>query len=116
MTNDTPSPSTHLEGHEEEIARMKQRIADLTTERDNLSSIIASGIDEVAGAALDDAEETIQRLAFKGEGVTKSMIEAGARAVASRWGRTTMWEEDEAVAQSVLTAALNPAPQSREVG
>lgn len=43
----------------DEIASLKQRIADLTTERDNLSNIVATGIDDVAGAALDDAEQDV---------------------------------------------------------
>lgn len=95
------------------IKALLSRLEDMTTERDNLSSIVANGVDEVAGAALDDAEETIQRLASKGNVLTDAMVEAGARAVASRWGRTAVWEEDGAVAKSVLIAALDTPPQSK---
>ena len=45
-----------------EKAELEARVADLIAERDNLATIVANGIDEVAGAALDDAEETIERL------------------------------------------------------
>ncbi|MFC5760561.1 hypothetical protein [Rhizobium sp. GCM10022189] len=55
----------------DEITRLKQRIADLTEERDNLSTIVATGIDDVAGAALDDAEETIKALSSSLEVVNK---------------------------------------------
>lgn len=34
----------------------EKRVRELEEERDNLSSIVSSGIDDVAGAALDDAE------------------------------------------------------------
>lgn len=87
--NQKPSPETHVVGdHYELLMRLQavqhgtdrpyaasvakdagdaikalvSRLADMTTERDNLSTIVASGIDEVAGAALDAAEETIARL------------------------------------------------------
>ena len=38
--------------------------------------------------------------------VTKAMVEAAAKAVARRWGRDVVWEEDEVVARVALKAAL----------
>lgn len=58
-TGDDPFSLVYLAA---KLAAAENRISDLIAERDNLSSIVASGIDDVAGAALDDAEETIQRL------------------------------------------------------
>lgn len=44
------------------IETKREQIGRLTIQRDNLSSIVASGIDDVAGAALDDAESRVQSL------------------------------------------------------
>jgi hypothetical protein len=54
--------------------------ADLLTERDNLASIVATGIDDVAGAALDDAEETINDLRAQIDALTA--VPANAEPVA----------------------------------
>lgn len=42
-----------------EIERLRGRLRDTTDERDNLSTIVATEIDEVAGAELDDLEERV---------------------------------------------------------
>lgn len=44
-----------------EIERLRERLRDIIDERDNLSTIIATEIDDVAGVELDDMEERATR-------------------------------------------------------
>lgn len=54
----TPPPKLQTEAAARIEALERERAA-LRDERDSLSSIVSSGIDDVAGAALDDAESAL---------------------------------------------------------
>jgi hypothetical protein len=57
-------------------------LSDLRGEIENLSSIVASGIDDVAGGALDDAEERAQELEAENERLRKAVEWYGEQAEA----------------------------------
>jgi hypothetical protein len=76
--------------------------AELLAERDSLADIVATGIDEVAGAALDDAEETIAAL--------QAQIEALKEENTNLW---TALDRQQSIID-VLTEA--PAPVARAEG
>lgn len=57
-----PVAAALREAYAEALASKDATIERLQDEVVNLSSIVATGIDDVAGAALDDAEATIERL------------------------------------------------------
>jgi hypothetical protein len=56
-----PDFLSELDTARAEIERLRERLRDIIDERDNLSTIIATEIDDVAGAELDDMEERATR-------------------------------------------------------
>lgn len=102
---------------EAEITRLRQerdRWIDYTTDLQRIIEALCDrrGLPEPVSTArhhYNMAKEFLEAKALSRTDavkVTEAMVEAAAKAVARRWGRDVVWEEDEVVARVALKAAM----------
>src|SRR5690606_34685592 len=90
-------------------ATLRARIAELEAENERQSSDIAEFMRRLGPHWFLEQgwfPKSVDARRPSEPAVTEAMVEAAAKAVARRWGRDVVWEEDEVVARVALKAAL----------